>query len=95
MTLDEASLRLEQRMLEPMRTPRHVRKELEAQLAQASDPLLERLHGLVASCDMRTTPYYVRMIQACVALAPTLEPELGHQLVDHVAGLTKRFHLAR
>ena len=95
MTLDQARTALQARMLEPVRRPRHVRKELEAQLKEAADPLLQRLHSLVASVDMRTSPYYVRMIQAVVGLAPTLPEDVAHALVDEVANTTKRFHLAR
>ena len=95
MSLEQARAALQERMLEPVRRPRHLRKELEAQLAEGPDPLLQRLHSLVASVDMRTSPYYVRMIQAAIGLAPTLPPDVAHELVDEVANLTKRFHLAR
>lgn len=96
MTLEEARTELAERMrLDPLRRPRQLRKELEARLAESPSPLLERLHALVASVDMRTSPYYIRMIQACVVLSPELEPAQAHQLVDEVASTTKRFHLAR
>ncbi len=96
MTLEDARTQLEERIrTDPLRKPRHLRKELEARLAESPSPLLERLHALVASVDMRTSPYYVRMIQACVVLAPELETAQADQLVDEVASTTKRFHLAR
>ena len=95
MTLEHARAALHDQLKAPVRPARHVRKELEAKLAEDADPLLERLHGLIKSTDMRTSPLYVRMIQAACVVAPTLPEDIAHTLLDEVANTTKRFHLAR
>jgi hypothetical protein len=94
-TIEQAREALQEALKAPVRPARHVRKELEAKLSEGADPLLERLHSLIKSTDMRTSPLYVRMIQAACVLAPTLPEDVAHTLLDEVANTTKRFHLAR